>query len=205
MLGSDHYAPHDGCTCGIYATKSPELTDWCPGVYGEVYLWGTVVEHDFGWRAQYAYPKRFVLSPLVSSLMSPVLGTRMTRNPERWLAPLAAYGADIYLAGEKRDIPLWTARSGYGTDGIERLREVIPNNLPRERLRNIALLKLAIRHLVRKVTAHREKPPGPPPPPPAVPVYSPADIIRIIQSRRDGWPAHWTLAADCEMRASCDG
>ena len=33
------------------------------GIYGEVYLWGTVVEHELGWRAQFAYPKNLFLSP----------------------------------------------------------------------------------------------------------------------------------------------
>ena len=30
------------------------------GIHGEVYLWGTVVEHELGWRAQFAYPKNSV-------------------------------------------------------------------------------------------------------------------------------------------------
>jgi len=34
------------------------------GICGEVYLWGTVIEHRSGWRAQFAYPKSFVLSSL---------------------------------------------------------------------------------------------------------------------------------------------
>ena len=48
-----HQAPQMGCTCGIYATKDPESVS-CFGIYGEVYLWGTVVEHELGWRAQFA-------------------------------------------------------------------------------------------------------------------------------------------------------
>jgi ActR/RegA family two-component response regulator len=70
----------------------------------------------------------------------------------------------------------------------------------RDRLRSGTLLKRAIRYLVRKLTAHRKKPPGPPSPPPAVPVHSPADMLRIVQSRCHVWPSDWTLAADCETR-----
>jgi hypothetical protein len=33
------------------------------GIHGEVYLWGTVVEHKLGWRAQFAYPKSLFLPP----------------------------------------------------------------------------------------------------------------------------------------------
>ena len=33
------------------------------GIHGEVYLWGTVVEHELGWRAQFAYPKTLFLPP----------------------------------------------------------------------------------------------------------------------------------------------
>ena len=32
------------------------------GVHGKVYLWGTVVEHERGWRAQFAYPKVLFLA-----------------------------------------------------------------------------------------------------------------------------------------------
>jgi S1/P1 Nuclease len=124
MVGSGHHAPHDGCTCGIYATKSPdpELTGWWLGIYGEVYLWGTVVEHESGWRAQYAYPKRLVLSP---PLVSTVLGTRVARSPWYCLATLAKYGVDIYLADATENIPLWLARSGYDIEGLKRFRKVI--------------------------------------------------------------------------------
>lgn len=55
------------CTCGIYAYKSQSLIETgenAPAgllhVYGEVYLWGRVVEHAKGYRGQYAYPKAFV-------------------------------------------------------------------------------------------------------------------------------------------------
>jgi len=129
----------------------------------------------------------------------------MAWNPEVWLAPLTAYGIDIYVADAKGDMPLWTACSGYDTEGFKRFREVLPAVLAENRRRNRALLKLKAKRFVRKRRERGERPPGPPPPPPAVPVHSLADIIRIIQSRRDGWPAHWTLAGDCETREVTHG
>lgn len=47
---------------GIYAAKSEAgameaLSNWSGSVYGTVALWGAVIEHDSGYRAQYAYPQ----------------------------------------------------------------------------------------------------------------------------------------------------
>jgi hypothetical protein len=55
----EHEAPLESCTCGIYAFKAPKKLLGAANIYGEVYLWGKVVEHKYGWRAQYAYPKSF--------------------------------------------------------------------------------------------------------------------------------------------------
>jgi hypothetical protein len=42
------------CTCGVYAAKNIEhlrqLGYEGRGIRGEVHLWGTVVEHELGWR-----------------------------------------------------------------------------------------------------------------------------------------------------------
>lgn len=60
-MHSPQDAPHIKCTCGIYASKSLEhLHEYGYSrsrVHGQASLWGTVVEHQHGWRAQYAYPK----------------------------------------------------------------------------------------------------------------------------------------------------
>lgn len=61
-----HAAPAPDCNCGIHAARDPAAV-WTylrgrdePGtvarVLGRVALWGDVVEHELGWRAQYAYP-----------------------------------------------------------------------------------------------------------------------------------------------------
>jgi hypothetical protein len=61
-----HFPPTVRCTCGVYASDS--LTSFlkagAPGrvsVIGQISLWGKVIEHEHGWRAQYAYPSRLRL------------------------------------------------------------------------------------------------------------------------------------------------
>jgi len=47
---------------GIYAYKSrPEDNgSWAWSVYGRVALWGKIIEHEDGYRAQFAYPVEFL-------------------------------------------------------------------------------------------------------------------------------------------------
>ena len=63
---SRHGAPHEACTCGIYAARDAAAVwtylrgrddaDTVARVLGRVLLWGRVVEHESGWRAERAYP-----------------------------------------------------------------------------------------------------------------------------------------------------
>lgn len=57
---SHDHAPEEWCECGIYAAS--EL-DGCPvgHIAGKVKLWGTVVEGERGYRAEYAYPSEFLV------------------------------------------------------------------------------------------------------------------------------------------------
>ncbi len=56
-------SPNEKCGCGIYAHKTQgqveSFVDTPREDYaiGSVYLWGKVIEHERGWRSQYAYPK----------------------------------------------------------------------------------------------------------------------------------------------------
>jgi hypothetical protein len=113
---TDHESPADACSCGVYAAKNYQhLQDISPStgvefcVHGEVYLWGKVVEHDLGYRAQFAYPKSLVLPSNIESRL----------EPSR-LEPLIAYGADISLPP---NILLWTKDSGYTPAGFDWLIE----------------------------------------------------------------------------------
>jgi hypothetical protein len=109
-----HEVPRSDCTCGVYASKSldhlRQLGYIENRIRGEVCLWGTVVEHEGGWRAQLAYPKNFIVPlSLVPFDMSGV---------ESWLATLAAYRCDIFLDGETGTVPLWRTGSGMDANGL---------------------------------------------------------------------------------------
>ncbi|MGO9862337.1 MAG: hypothetical protein ACLPLR_01895 [Terriglobales bacterium] len=114
---SAHEPPHLDCTCGVYAAKT--LRHLCSagyakcGIHGEVYLWGTVVEHELGWRAQFAYPRTLFLPPgLIPS---------DTRQMESRLGALAAYGTDIFIVGGGQKIPLCRRGSGFDAAGLDYL------------------------------------------------------------------------------------
>jgi len=112
-----HDAPQTNCTCGIYAAKSHADLRTAGyagfGIHGEVYLWGIVVEHELGWRAQYACPKRFFL-PLE---MLPVSMSML----EQRLKTLAAFGRDIHVMGNEEKMPLWIKGSGYEAPTLDLL------------------------------------------------------------------------------------
>ena len=58
-----HAAPNIDCTCGLHGAHSPEILRKAktPAVLGRVALWGRVIEHEHGYRAQFAYPQRLRL------------------------------------------------------------------------------------------------------------------------------------------------
>lgn len=65
-LAQFHRSPEPGCTCGVHAMKDPRrLRRSRPGktagVIGTVAMWGRVIEHTKGWRAEFAYPARLRL------------------------------------------------------------------------------------------------------------------------------------------------
>jgi len=73
---SEQQAPHLTCMCGIYAYKEKprllrEIRNSISGlrlVYGEINLWGKVIEHEDGYRAQFGYPKRLWCTPAIEPL-----------------------------------------------------------------------------------------------------------------------------------------
>lgn len=69
----DHEVPAEFCTCGVYAKDTLEevIDAEYDGIYGQVYGWGRYVRGDQGWRAQYAYPKRFYLTKDFARAMNP--------------------------------------------------------------------------------------------------------------------------------------
>lgn len=72
------------CGCGIYSYKEREQAehgDNAPTtvthVWGEVWLWGRVIEHKHGFRAQFAYPKAFVNTGGIAARMATVYGVKL--------------------------------------------------------------------------------------------------------------------------------
>ena len=107
--------PHRMCACGLYAAKNFEhlrqLGYASYGVCGEVYLWGIVVEHRLGWRAQFAYPKNLIL-PL--SLLPFTLAELNAR-----LFALTAFGVDIFVLHNRESMRLWKHGQGYDATGLD--------------------------------------------------------------------------------------
>jgi hypothetical protein len=95
---STHEAPDDRCTCGIYAATTAagalpylDVYPWQrqPGAgaaLGLVWLWGTVVHCERGWRATHAYPLQvFVVAATPDDTI------------RRGVRDLAEYGAPVEL------------------------------------------------------------------------------------------------------------
>jgi hypothetical protein len=111
-----HEAPNLECTCGIYAAKNIEhlrTTRYSQyGIHGEVNLWGTVVEHKFGWRAQCAYPKSLFLPPDILPFTLAGIQSR--------LKTLTAYRTDVFVADPNGNIPL-SAKGCFNPAGLDYL------------------------------------------------------------------------------------
>lgn len=110
----EHEAPAEGCSCGIYAVKRPDAFSAVVHIYGEVYLWGEVIEHELGYRAEYAYPKTFVVYPRESTVLGE---SRLLEDEiEARIGQLTAYGVDVLVVDDptSRDtVPIWRPGSGY--------------------------------------------------------------------------------------------
>jgi preprotein translocase subunit YajC len=109
--------PHFKCTCGVYAAKTIGHLRQCGykrfGVHGEVYLWGTVVEHERGWRAQFAYPKTLFLAADTIPFSFSEINSR--------LKTLAEFGTDIFLLCDCKRVALWKHGSGFDAAGLDYL------------------------------------------------------------------------------------
>lgn len=71
--------PH--CTCGIYSWKQRrkviEGFNKLKHVMGEVWVWGRVLECEYGYRAEFAYPKSFVDTGLIAQKMAGIYGVNL--------------------------------------------------------------------------------------------------------------------------------
>ena len=120
-----HHVPDPTCTCGMYAGINMrhmiDIDYIGRGIHGEVSLWGRLMRHELGWRAQYAYPKNFTVPVSMVSYNA--------AEAQQRLATLVEFGVDIYLQPERearvgqQTIPLWLPGYGYSAQGIEFLVE----------------------------------------------------------------------------------
>jgi hypothetical protein len=99
----DRPAPVASCRCGIYAIGDPRPLgayfdtnhvrrcglQW---VIGRVFLWGTIVESQRGWRASHAYPKHLFV-PLAKHNRSKA--DEIGRQLERYGVPVELLDATI--------------------------------------------------------------------------------------------------------------
>lgn len=121
----EHTPPLVDCTCGIYAGKNLEhLHDIGYAqrghLHGEVSMWGMVMDCSLGYRAQYAYPKYFVIQPRT------LLGRLC--EAETCLRLLSEFDIDIYVANESqvsRDMNKTLLKEkgveGFVPEGVARL------------------------------------------------------------------------------------
>lgn len=110
--------PSFSCTCGVYAAKTIEHLRQCGykkfGVHGEVYLWGKVVEHERGWRAQFAYPKSLFLAADAIPFSLSEINSR--------LKTLGEFGTDIFLLlHDSERVVLWKRSAGFDAVGLDYL------------------------------------------------------------------------------------
>lgn len=124
--------PGDDNLCGIYAYKeAPSSVQHAMGVVGQVALWGTVIEHDAGFRGQYAYPLNFTHGhcPWCGSASKPALlplEQAMVLVPETgegWLGWVCSAHADTALTQaaimDTGPQPKgWTVREGLGLANV---------------------------------------------------------------------------------------
>jgi hypothetical protein len=79
--------PVQGCSCGIYAFTTPnqvkEQGYTNQDLLGEVYLWGRVIEHERGFKAEYAYPKNIFAKAF--ELWRPSANAVLRNGPEKKL------------------------------------------------------------------------------------------------------------------------
>jgi len=102
---SEQQAPHLACMCGIYAYKEKprllrEIRNIYSGlrlVYGEINLWGKVIEHENGYRAQFGYPKRLWCTPAIEPLAG-------------WIGYVYGVPCEVMPSGDDEEIKIKSPR-----------------------------------------------------------------------------------------------
>jgi hypothetical protein len=112
QTAASHEAPYESCGCGIYASKTASgaasfLIDHAMSrlgrrqcaVFGRVSLWGRVVEAEYGWRGELAYPERlYLLEERPDQAGAPVVRMRRLVDSLRCYGlPLETFAAERLL------------------------------------------------------------------------------------------------------------
>ncbi len=118
--GGPHEPPGLRCRCGVYAARSldvfgRERPAWPPPtVVGRASLWGRVVDHEQGWRGQFAYPSRLRLVCAMCAWFEPGSGVP---------AVLHAFHGRVYaLCADHRggiEVPGGRRTRATGTDPVQ--------------------------------------------------------------------------------------
>ena len=101
-----HPAPSWGCQCGVYgfasltgdeleqAPRTPERdADRSVMALGAVLLWGRVIQHTYGYRAEYARPLKLMRVP--TQLHLPSVGDLLDAVAERYGIELVTHVAEL--------------------------------------------------------------------------------------------------------------
>ncbi len=155
-LQATHRSPEPGCTCGIHAMKDPARlarAGRSAAVVGRVAMWGRVIEHTKGYRAEFAYPSRL---SLVCSWC--LWRGRMPAVPDRvferagWLRPACEEHARRPTAvGATRDVEA-VLQELLAVYGVERLPEGAFRPLDEHRTGDL------VTRLLRATDRHRTTP-----------------------------------------------
>lgn len=112
----DHDAPHFDCACGLYGYKSVKCLEQTFHTYskgdcvlGRVALWGKIVEHEDGYRAEYGYPQ-----------------VLYNNDQQNTLVAAQKYGIDTApLPEEVKDAyEKWVAQKRLGEEKTKQIREM---------------------------------------------------------------------------------
>ena len=131
----NHKSPDPKCTCGVYAAKDfkhlVKIGYADHGIHGEVELWGTVMEHRLGFRAQFAYPKSFTVPEDMLPYQMSEIESRLSmlslygvpiyyalRNPVQMLLTKSLRPSEFY---EDLRLLLWDKENGFSAAGVETL------------------------------------------------------------------------------------
>ncbi len=103
-----HQVPGPDCLCGLHATTDEARLrrTRSPGVLGTVALWGRIVEHEHGYRAEVGYPQRLRLVCflcLIARGLEAERPSRIARLSRRRLVPLCEEHLELAV---RYDLPI---------------------------------------------------------------------------------------------------